>query len=62
VPALDALVECVMEQADAYGCKLTGAGFGGACVALLAAGEGERIKHNALAAFARRGYRGKVLV
>jgi len=62
VPALDALVECVVAQGGVYGCKLTGAGFGGACVALLHAGEGDRVKDAALRAYARRGHRGKVLV
>jgi galactokinase len=62
IDALDALVEALVEQPAVFGAKLTGAGFGGACVALLAAGAGEQVKRDALAAFARRGYRGSVLL
>lgn len=62
VTALDALVECVREQPNVFGCKLTGAGFGGACVALLRAGSGAEVKRRALAAFARRGFEGSVLL
>jgi galactokinase len=45
-----------------FGCKLTGAGFGGACVALVAAGSGPEIKQAALEAFSTRGFRGSVLL
>jgi galactokinase len=62
IDALDALVEALLEQPAVFGCKLTGAGFGGACVALLASGAGERVKNGALRAFAARGYRGTVLL
>ena len=62
IDALDALVESLLEQPDVFGCKLTGAGFGGACVALLATGTGGRVKPAALDAFAARGYRGSVLL
>jgi galactokinase len=34
VPALDLLVSLLQSEASVYGAKLTGAGFGGACVAL----------------------------
>ena len=50
---------CVVAQEGVYGCKLTGAGFGGACVALLREGEGERVKQAALRAYAQRGHRGE---
>jgi galactokinase len=62
VPALDALVDALMEQDGVHGCKLTGAGFGGAVVALVAAGAASRVGQGALAAFAARGYHGSVLV
>jgi galactokinase len=61
VPALDVLVQTLMEQEGVHGCKLTGAGFGGACVALLASGAGRRVRSAALATFAARGYHGRVL-
>jgi galactokinase len=62
VPALDALVECVVAQDSVYGCKLTGAGFGGACVALLRAGEGDRVRDAALRAYAQVGHEGRALL
>jgi galactokinase len=42
VPALDTLVAMLQETPGVFGARLTGAGFGGACVALVAAGKGER--------------------
>jgi galactokinase len=62
IAALDALVESLVDQPAVFGAKLTGAGFGGACVALLAAGAGESVKRNALVAFAARGFHGSVLL
>ena len=38
-PALDELVASMQAESAVYGAKLTGAGFGGACVALCRAGE-----------------------
>jgi galactokinase len=62
IAALDALVECVMAQPGAYGCKLTGAGFGGACVALLASDSNRALRSTALQAYAGRGYCGRILL
>jgi galactokinase len=62
IAALDTLVESVMAQPGAYGCKLTGAGFGGACVALVASGSGSALRSAALRAYAGRGYSGRVLL
>jgi galactokinase len=62
IDALDALVESLLQQPAVFGCKLTGAGFGGACVALLAAGSGPEVKQAALEAFSSRGFRGSVLL
>ncbi|HET7203347.1 MAG TPA: galactokinase [Steroidobacteraceae bacterium] len=62
IDALDALVESLLEQRAVFGCKLTGAGFGGACVALLAAGSGPEVKRGALQAFSTRGFHGSVLL
>jgi galactokinase len=58
-PRLDALVEALRAQPAVYGAKLTGAGFGGACVALCRAGE-----THAAASAALRGYGpgGRILV
>jgi len=62
VPALDRLVECLLGQRGVYGCKLTGAGFGGACVALLAAGTAAAVQAGALRSYADHGHRGSVLL
>jgi galactokinase len=62
VPALDALVECLEAQPGVHGARLTGAGFGGACVALVDAPRADAAKEGALRAFAKRGFRGEPLV
>ena len=62
IDALDALVDVAARAAGVFGCKLTGAGFGGACVALLAAGHGTEVKRGALQAFSARGFHGTVLL
>jgi galactokinase len=61
VPALDHLVAALEAQAGVYGARLTGAGFGGACVALVAAGDADEVAERALRAFAAAGHRGKRL-
>jgi galactokinase len=40
VPAVDQLVAALQRCSDVFGARLTGAGFGGCCVALVAAGQG----------------------
>ncbi len=62
VPALDELTALLQAQPDVYGARLTGAGFGGACVALCAAGHGTTVGARVLALYdanpdagARRG-------
>ena len=62
IPALDALVGALQSQRDVLGARLTGAGFGGACVALAVAGTGERVRATALDAYSRAGFSGAVLV
>jgi galactokinase len=42
-PALDALADALRDQPEVFGAKLTGAGFGGACVALVRTGRGEEV-------------------
>jgi galactokinase len=58
-PQLDALVDALRAQPAVYGAKLTGAGFGGACVALCRAGQARAAAEGAL-----RGYdgAGRILV
>jgi galactokinase len=62
IPALDTLVGALQAQPDVLGARLTGAGFGGACVALARAGAGQRVRATALEAYSRAGYSGCVLV
>jgi galactokinase len=62
-PALDALAEALQRQPGVYGARLTGAGFGGACVALTRAGSAEELAtRQALQALAALGLTGRVLV
>ena len=51
VAGLDALVELLAAHADVFGARLTGAGFGGACVALVAAGRQQAVADAVLAAY-----------
>jgi galactokinase len=62
VPALDALVDCLQQHPSVFGSRLTGAGFGGACVALVEAGAATDVKERTLREFAQRGYRGTALI
>ena len=62
VPALDKLVDLLQQQPNVYGARLTGAGFGGACVALAHLGSANAVKSDVLKAYAAAGYEGKALV
>lgn len=52
-PALDTMVACARE-AGCYGARLTGAGFGGCAVALVAAGRADAFTSGVAAAYAAR--------
>jgi galactokinase len=61
-PALDALVMSLRRESAVYGARLTGAGFGGACVALVHRGEGHNVSAAALAHYTSLGFeRGRSL-
>jgi galactokinase len=62
IAALDEIVRLLQEHRHVYGARLTGAGFGGACVALAEPGSAEEVKRSVLDAYARAGYRGAALV
>lgn len=62
VPALDKLVALLQANRSVYGARLTGAGFGGACVALVQAGSAAAVKRDVLQAYEQAGYRGEALV
>jgi galactokinase len=62
VPALDRLVALLQADSEVYGARLTGAGFGGACVALCQASAVSQIASRALDQYARDGFNGAMLV
>jgi galactokinase len=62
VPALDTLVGMLQKTPGVFGARLTGAGFGGACVALVAAGKGEAIAQDVIEKYKRSGHAGRILV
>ncbi|WP_404786403.1 galactokinase [Altericista sp. CCNU0014] len=62
IPALDELAGILQNTLGVFGARLTGAGFGGACVALAIASEVRSIAKKALARYTNAGYNGKILV
>jgi galactokinase len=62
IPSLNALVDCLQRHPSVYGARLTGAGFGGACVALVESGSQAAVGRDALAQYASLGYRGTMLI
>jgi galactokinase len=62
VPALDTLVAMLQETPGVFGARLTGAGFGGACVALVEEGKAEAIASNILTRYENAGNKGIILV
>ena len=61
VPALDRLVALLQQQPAVFGARLTGAGFGGACVALCASDRARDAAETVLAAYATSGGVGRLL-
>jgi galactokinase len=61
-PELDLLVGLLQAQPGVYGARLTGAGFGGACVALCEASQLRPVADAVVARYAQAGQRGAVLV
>jgi galactokinase len=62
IPELDELCELLRSQEGVYGARLTGAGFGGACVALCRAGRAQDAAAAALAEYNRSGHQGRILI
>ena len=62
IPALDCLAELLQNHPNIYGGRLTGAGFGGACVALARTGQGKTAGDEVIKTYAAKGYQGRVLV
>jgi galactokinase len=62
VPALDRLVALLQTDSQVYGARLTGAGFGGACVALCRSSDISQIGSRVLNDYANDGFSGAILV
>ncbi|MGZ8185850.1 MAG: galactokinase [Methylobacter sp.] len=62
IPELDLLVSILQSQPGVYGARLTGAGFGGACVALCKFGTATTIAQTALGLYNQCGRKGRLLV
>ena len=62
VPALDRLVSLLQAHPAVYGARLTGAGFGGACVALAQPEALQDVAGSVLRSYAGEGNAGRVLV
>ncbi len=62
IPALDVLCDILRAQPEVYGARLTGAGFGGACVALCRAGAGAAAGMAALQRYNAGGMQGTLLI
>ena len=62
VPEVDTLVAILQETPGVFGARLTGGGFGGACVALVEVGKVEAISRDVLERYMRSGYTGRILV
>lgn len=62
VPPLDLLVKLLQECPGIFGARLTGAGFGGACIALAEEGGAEEVIKNVLPAYQQAGHLGRILV
>ena len=61
-PAVDALAAILQSIPGVFGARLTGGGFGGACVALVKSGKADVIASEAIDRYQRAGYSGRVLV
>lgn len=61
-PELDQLVALLQAQPGVYGARLTGAGFGGACVALCRADAVQQVADEVLARYRDAGHTGRQLV
>ena len=61
-PGLDTLVALLQQQPGVFGARLTGAGFGGACVALCRAGTEHEVASAVLNAYRQAGGTGRQLV
>lgn len=62
IPELDQLVAALRAAPGVLGARLTGAGFGGACVALCRAGQAQQAAQAALSTYNKEGRQGRILI
>jgi galactokinase len=62
IPELDELAGCLRDAPGVYGARLTGAGFGGSCVALCREGDAPGAAAAALACYNATGRHGRILI
>jgi galactokinase len=62
IPPLDDLVALLQNEPGVYGARLTGAGFGGACVALCERGRAGTVADRVLGIYNQSGQRGQLIV
>jgi galactokinase len=62
IPELDQLVAALRAAPGVLGARLTGAGFGGACVALCRAGQARLAADTALSTYNKNGRQGHILI
>lgn len=62
IPALDELVALLQDQPEVYGARLTGAGFGGACVALCKTGTARHVAETVIQLYNLGGHKGRLIV
>ena len=62
IDALDDLTALLRQQEDIFGARLTGAGFGGACVALCRRGRAQEIGARVVAHYNQAGHAGRLLI
>lgn len=62
IPALDRLVDLMRQHPAVFGARLTGAGFGGACIALCERGKAAEAAAEILSKYNGQGGNGKILL
>ncbi|PSB15907.1 galactokinase [Phormidesmis priestleyi ULC007] len=62
IAGIDQLVSILQATPDVFGARITGGGFGGACVALVTQGKAGTIAQTVLETYRKAGYTGRLLV